>query len=168
MKWALFLLFTAVISVLLWLWQVDHHTTQTAYLRLKNALDLATHDAALHIDKAELSLYGRIRFTDQAPVVLATSLQRNLRLNTANFPLSPNMFRSTDQLQLLVMESLETGCSDAAPGFPCTYRNATYDYVDTIKGPSIVSIISLRHPRPFSFSTDASFIVGSSHEYKGY
>jgi len=146
---------------------MDNHITETAYLRLKNSLDLATHDAALQIDKIELA-NGNIKFASNAEEVLMSTLQKNLHLDSNNFPLQPNMFRSSDALKVLVFEKLETGCSASSVGFPCIYNNTTYNYVDTITGPSIVAIISMRHPRPFAFSEDHSFIVGSSHEYKGF
>lgn len=168
MKWAIFLLFTSAICTMLWIWQMDNHTTATAYIRLKNSLDRATHDAAMQIDKNELARNGRIVFTTNSQDVLVSTLQKNLRLDTNSLPIAPNMFRSTDQLKVLTFEKLQTGCPGSPVGFPCTYNNTTYGYVDTITGPSIVSIISMRHPRPFAFSSDRSFIVGSSHEYKGY
>lgn len=168
MKWAIFLLFTSALCTMLWIWQMDNHTTETAYIRLKNSLDLATHDAAMQIDKNELAKNGKIVFTASAQNVLATTLQKNLKLDTSNYPIAPNMFRSTDQLKVLVFDNLVNGCPGSPAGFPCTYNNTTYGYVDTIAGPSIVAIISMRHPRPFAFSTDRNFIVGSSHEYKGY
>lgn len=168
MKWAIFLLFTSAICAMLWIWQMDNHTTATAYNRLKNTLDLATHDAAMQIDKNELAKNGKIIFTTNSNNVLNSTLQKNLKLDVNNQPIAPNMFRTSDQLKVLVVDKLATGCPGSPTGFPCTYNNTTYGYVDTIVGPSIVAIISMRHPRPFAFSTDRSFIVGSSHEYKGY
>ena len=168
MKWAIFLLFTSAICTMLWIWQMDNHTTATAYNRLKNTLDLATHDAAMQVDKNELARNGKIVFAANAQNVLLSTLQKNLNMDTNNLPIQPNMFRSTDQLKVLVFDKLEMGCPGSPPGFPCTYNNTTYGYVDTITGPSVVAIISMRHPRPFAISTDRSFIVGSSHEYKGY
>lgn len=168
MKWAIFLLFTAAISTMLWIWQMDNHATATAYNRLKNALDLATHDAAMEVDRNELARRGRIVFSANAQNTLMSSLQKNLKLDANNRPLAPNLFRSTDQLSVLVFERIESGCPNSPAGFPCTYTNPTYGYVDTLYGPSVVAIIAMRHPRPFAFSTDRSFIVGSSHEYKGF
>ncbi|GGG18846.1 hypothetical protein [Paenibacillus abyssi] len=168
MKWAILLLFTAAFCTILWIWQMDNHTSKTGYSRLKNSLDLATHDAAMQIDKNELARNGRIIFANNAQGILSATLQKNLRLDLNNYPVAPNMFRSSDQVRVLVFDKLESGCPNSAAGFPCTYNNTTYGYVDTIRGPSIVAIISMRHPRPFAFSADRSYIVGSSHEYKGY
>ncbi|MGF7033415.1 hypothetical protein J2T17_004363 [Paenibacillus mucilaginosus] len=167
MKWVIFLLFTSAICAMQWMWQMDNHTSETAYLRLKNTLDLATHDAALQVSQAALD-NGEIRFTPASRDVLEALLRSNLKLDNNNYPVQPNMFRSSDQLRVLFFDTVETGCPGSPAGFPCTYINSTYNYVDTIKGPSVVAIISMRHPRPFAFSQDKSFIVGGSHEYKGY
>jgi hypothetical protein len=168
MKWAVYLLFTSAICTMLWIWQMDNHATATAYNRLKNSLDRATHDAAMQIDRNEMSRNGRIIFTANSQDVLVTTLRNNLKLDANSRPIAPNLFRTTDQVKVLVFTKLETGCPGSPSGFPCTYNNPTYGYVDTIKGPSVVAIISMRHPRPFAFSADRDFIIGSSHEYKGF
>ena len=168
MKWAIFLLFTSAICAMLWMWQVDNHITETAYIRLKNGLDRATHDAALQINYDELARNGRIAFSDEMNVVLLQSLRHNPKLDERNMPVAPNMFRSSDDLQVLHIEKIETGCPGSAIGFPCIYMNSEFDYIDSIRGPSVVAIISMRHPRPFAFSADSYFIVGSAHEYVGY
>lgn len=169
MKWALFLIFTAMICSLLWMWQMDNHTTATAYLRLKQSLDRATHDAALQIKHSLLADEARLEFSDDAETVLWSSLEQNLRMQLNDgapaHVTSTSLFRIEDPLQLLLFERLEKGCSSALDGFPCTYVNGTYGYVDTIRGPSIVAIIAMRHPRPFALSQERFFIVGSSHEY---
>jgi hypothetical protein len=166
MKWGIFLLFTSVICLTLWLWQVDNHMSETSYLRLKNALDLATHDAAMQVDKEVLAREGRIVFSAASDNVLLTTLRQNLHFNENNSPIQPNLFRSSDALQILEFARLETGCPGSPAGFPCTYTNPSYGYVDTVNGPSIIAIIRVRHPRAFSFSADKYFVVGSSHEYK--
>ncbi|WP_040951680.1 hypothetical protein [Gorillibacterium massiliense] len=167
MKWAIFLLFSSAVCLTLWLWQTDNHLSETGYLRLKNALDMATHDASLQLNKEVLENEGGIAFSDVAWEAFNESLQRNLRLDASGHPLHPGLFRSSDALEVLLFDKVEKGCPDSPAGFPCTYVNHTYGYVDMLEGPGIVAIIRMHHPRPFAFSPDTSYIVGSSHEYKG-
>lgn len=165
MKWGIFLLFIAAVCLIQSIWQMDHHTTKAATSRLKLSADRATHDAALQVDKVVLAREGKITFASNAEAVFYRTLQRNLNFDESNRPKAGNLFDSSDQLELKVFEKLETGCPGSTPGFPCTYVNTTYGYIDTIRGPSIVAIITMKHPRNFGISADKTYIVGSSHEY---
>jgi hypothetical protein len=125
---------------------------------------MATHDAAERIDPVQREL-GDITFLrPEALDAFKLSLMRNLHLDAALAPIGPNLFRSTDQLKILVFDYIDSHSAICA-SFPCTYTNNAYGYIDTLKGPSIVAIVSMRHPRPYGISVDGSFVVGSSHEY---
>lgn len=66
--------------------------------------------------------------------------------------------------------AVDTGCPGKPSGFPCVFDAwaGSDGYIDTLEGPSVVAIITMRHPRPFGISKDKNFVVGSSHEYKGF
>lgn len=164
------MLFITAICCILWVWQMDHQTTETSRSRLKLSLDRATHDAAMQLDKNVLAREGRIVFTSQARTVFDQTLQTNLKFNESYYPKANNLFNSADRLEVLVFDRVETGCpgSPSGSGFPCTYVNTTHGYIDTLRGPSIVAVIKMKHPQSYGVAANKSYIVGSSHEYIGY
>jgi len=147
---------------------MEHQTTETSRNRLKLSLDRATHDAAMQVDKNVLAREGRIVFTSQSKTVFDQTLQTNLKFDENYYPKANNLFNSADRLEVLVFDRVETGCPGSPAGFPCTYVNNTYGYVDTLRGPSIVAVIAMKHPRSYGVAANKSYIVGSSHEYIGY
>lgn len=173
-----FAFFTFVIAAFIWTMQSDDHVTTIGRDRLKYALDIATHDAAQMVDKVQLG-NGLIRFDAVAAQNTALHrLRQNLKLDATLRPLANNLFRSTDQLQVVYFDRVETGCPNKPAGFPCIYNvNLTvntatgtqnFNYIDTIAGPSIISVIKMNSPRPYGISKPYTYIVGSSHEYKPY
>lgn len=169
MKMAIFTIFVSVICTFFLLWQTDNHVSSSAYYKLKDNLDVATHDASLQIDMLSLN-QGIIKFdAAKAREALVQSLQKNLKLDNSNHPIEPNIFRAGDQLQYKMM-TVDTGCPGKPSGFPCVFDAwaASDGYIDTLEGPSVVAIVTMRHPRPFGISKDTYFVVGSSHEYKGF
>lgn len=169
MKMAIFTIFMSLICSFLLLWQTDNHVSSTAYYKLKNTLDVATHDASLQIDMNSLN-QGIIKFNAaRANDALLNSLKANLKLDSSSHPIEPNIFRSTDKLEYKMM-TVDTGCPGKPSGFPCVFDAwaASDGYIDTLEGPSVVAIVKMRHPRPFGISRDKYYIVGSSHEYKGF
>jgi hypothetical protein len=164
MKMGIFAIFMTFIFIYISMNQTDNHVTDEAFLRLKNAADFGTHDAAEEIDQLERESGNIVFLQPQALSSFKTALMNNLKVNSGMYPISPNLFRSSDQVKILVFDYIDKN-STICTSFPCTYVNSTYGYIDTLKGPSIVAIISMRHPRPYGISIDGSFIVGSSHEY---
>lgn len=168
MKWSVIALFVSVVFFSLWIWQMEHQTTESARSKLKLSLDRATHDAALQVDRDILAREGRVAFTSSSRTVFDNTLQTNLRFDANYKPIGNNLFNNNDRLEVLLYERVENGCPGSSGGFPCTYVNTTYGYVDTLRGPSIVAIIRMKHPRNYGISANKHFIVGSSHEYVGY
>ncbi len=158
MKWIVTLTLMTVIYVHFWLLQMDANTKNVIHAKLKNSLDLAVHDAALHIDRNEKEK-GYIVFTvDQARQALQTSLQTNLSLDNNLEPYGNSLLK--DRVRLVWFDAVETG------PFPQTYTQPAYNYVDTLYGPSIIAIIQVKHPKHFGIAMDIEYTIGASHEYK--
>ncbi|MGO4549429.1 hypothetical protein AB4Z29_32160 [Paenibacillus sp. 2TAB23] len=65
-----------------------------------------------------------------------------------------------DPFELVRFEGVETGI------FPQIYHSGPpYYYSDTLKGPAIIAIVKVKHPRYFGVSDDIEYVVVSSHEY---
>ncbi|PWW01226.1 hypothetical protein DFQ01_110116 [Paenibacillus cellulosilyticus] len=159
MKWVLVLLLMTPIFLLFQAWDLDESLQTKLHAQLKQAVDLGTHDAALQVEPVALE-QGEVRF-EQTYTVFLDALQRQLKLDSGLDPLATSVWK--DGLQVVLFEQVETG------PFPRTYSSGPpYYYTDTLLGPSVVAIVKIKHPRYFGVSDDFEYVIGSSHEYKGY
>lgn len=168
MKYVVFIFLIFVVFVRISIYQSDDHITLDAKNRIKTALDIATHDASLEVDKIQLN-QGSIMFTSNARIQFNEALQSNLKLDENFFPLGDNILRNTDQLEVVVYDEVDVRCPGASfDGFPCLYKNEVYDFYKVLNGPSVVAIVTMKAPRPYAISQDLEYIVGSSHEFKPF
>lgn len=158
MKWVIMLLLMMPIFIIYSAWSQDEHLSTKLKAGLKEGMDLATHDASLQIIEEELEM-GKIRFDPmKSEKALLNSLQTSFKLNSLLQPLPGGIWK--DPFELVWFEKIETG------NFPMIYHSGPpYYYSDTLKGPSIVAIVKVKHPRYYGVSDDITYIVGSSHEY---
>lgn len=128
--------------------QYNMDADRTATRQIKNALELAVHDASLALDQTQFS-QGEIVF-DQARALenLKLSLNSNLKLSSAGgyyYIPEANSFYQED----IYLDHIEF-IDDSNSTFPRTYSNPTYDIVDTLNGPSIVAVLATKSPRYFA------------------
>jgi len=128
--------------------QYNLDADKTATRQLKNALEIAVHDAALAIDSHEIA-EGRIVFDETlAKQYLIDSLERNLNAKTTNgFVFKPveNSFYKSD----IIIEHLEFIDDSDGRAYPFNYSYSTYHIVETIDGPCVIAVISTDSPRWF-------------------
>jgi hypothetical protein len=117
----------------------------SATRKLKNAMELAVHDAALSLKVDEL-MNGKIVF-DQlvAEQSFRKSLEDNLRLNTSLEPLTDSFFKEP-----IVLKHLEYVDHSTGTVFPMNYINDKYHILDTLEGPAIVVVLETSGPRYFT------------------
>lgn len=158
MKWAL------VVIILMPFWIYLAASTHDEALQtklkaeLKEGLKLATHDAALQLDQEQLEGGVVVFLEDQAEAAFRTSLQRTFKLNELLQPLASSIWQSP--LEIVLLDKVEQG------PFPKIYNSgAPYYYMDILNGPSIITIVKVKHPKFYGISRDFDYIVGSSHEY---
>lgn len=158
MKWAL----VVVILMPFWIYlsASSHDEALQTHLKaeLKEGLKLATHDAALQLDQAQLE-QGKVVFnTAAAEEAFRGSIQRTFKLNGNLRPLPNSIWQS--QFEIVLLDKVEQG------PFPKIYNSgAPYYYMDVLNGPSIITIVKVKHPRFYGISKDFEYVVGSSHEY---
>ncbi|MFE8703926.1 peptidase M23 [Cytobacillus sp. FJAT-54145] len=144
--------------------QLNFDADSTATRRLKDALELATHDAALYLKTDELA-NGRIVFDQTlATQTLKKSLEMNLSLDTSLTPLSTSFFKDEGQIKLLLVEFVDDSNTLA---YPTNYFNSTYEIIDTIEGPAIVAVLETTGPRWFG-GTKKTIRQAVVYEYKHY
>jgi hypothetical protein len=125
--------------------QLNFEMDTSATRKLKNAMELAVHDAALSLKTEEL-MNGKIVFNQMvAEQNFRKSLEDNLRLNTSLEPLSDSFFKEP-----IVLKHLEYVDHSTGSMFPMNYFNDKYHILDTLEGPAIVAVLETRGPRYFT------------------
>ncbi|MGE8081328.1 peptidase M23 [Peribacillus loiseleuriae] len=135
--------------VLIWaqimVMQTNYDSDETATRRLHNGLELAVHDAALHILPAELT-EGKIVFDqDVAAQVLKQTFEENLLLDLTLHPEKESFF--TNPIKLVYLEYIDH--STRPTGYPFNYFNTEYNLLEVVNGPSIVAVVETTSPRHF-------------------
>ncbi|MDC3424312.1 peptidase M23 [Aquibacillus sp. 3ASR75-11] len=139
----LILLFAGIMSM-----QYNMDADKTATRQVKNALELAVHDAALALDESQLS-QGKIVFDQvQAMENLKKSLEDNLELSSGMgyvyTPTADSFYQ--DDFYLEHIEFVD----DSNRTFPSVYYNPDYAIIDTLNGPSVIAVLSTTSPRYFA------------------
>lgn len=139
----LILIFAGLMSM-----QYNIDSDKTATRQIKNALELAVHDAALALDESQLS-QGKIVFDqEQALENFKNSLNYTLDFTSSSGyyyePKSTSFYK--EDLYIDHIEFID----DTNATFPFTYTNADYDIIDTLNGPSIVAVLATKSPRYFA------------------
>jgi hypothetical protein len=125
--------------------QFNFEMDTSATRKLKNAMELAVHDAALSL-KAEELMNGKIVFNQVvAEQNFRKSLEDNLRLNTSLEPLTDSFFKEP-----IVLKHLEYVDHSTGTAFPMNYINDKYHILDTLEGPAIVAVLETSGPRYFT------------------
>lgn len=141
-------MFLMVLFAGIMMMQFNLDSDRTSTRQMKNALELAVHDAALSIDESELS-QGKVIFDEwEAVENLKASLEFNLELESGAgyvyFPKEGSYYQEP-----FYVEHLEF-IDDDDGAFPQVYSNPKYDILDTLNGPSIVAVVSTKSPRYFA------------------
>ncbi|RHW35958.1 peptidase M23 [Neobacillus notoginsengisoli] len=157
------ILFVLLFALLMQM-QYNLDADKTATRQLKNAIELAVHDAALAVSPLEMA-EGRIVFEQSKAIDnLKLSLEENLKIESAGgFVYSPksNSFYKQD----LYISHLEFVDDSITMSYPYTYVNQDYDILETLDGPSVIAVITTESPRWFNGGT--SYIRQAAvYEYK--
>ncbi|MFT9495732.1 MULTISPECIES: hypothetical protein [Bacillota] len=144
----LFILLFALITQL----QFNLDADKTATRQLKNALELAVHDAGLAISP-EAMAEGKIIFDQNTAVSnLQKSLENNLNVtSSAGFVYTPN--ENSFFKQELYLVHLEFVDDSVSRTYPFVYNNPNYKIVERIEGPSVIAVITTESPRWFNGGT---------------
>lgn len=158
MKWVI----TIILLMPVWLyfgaWSHDEYFQTKLQADLKDGLKLATHDAALQVDRLVLEEGNVVFLPDQAEQAFLASVQRSFKLTAALEPTAGSVWQSP--MRIVHFERVEDGI------FPRPYNSGPpYYYSDMLNGPSIIAIVQVKHPRFYGISRDFDYTVGSSHEY---
>lgn len=127
--------------------QLNFDQDTTATRKLKDALELATHDAALVSLQTDSLADGKFIFDqNKAKKVITESLQNNLLLDSSLQPLADTFFH--DKIEIKLIDFVDDNHPNVT-GYPTNYSNPTYEILDTIDGPAIVVVLETKGPRFF-------------------
>lgn len=140
----LFVLLFSLITTI----QFNLDADKTATRQIKNALELAVHDAALAISDLDLSS-GRFIFDrNQAIENFKYSIEQNLKVESnAGFiytPLENSFFKEP-----LYVSHFDVIDDTVTLTYPYVYINDQFNIVETIDGPSIIAVMVTESPRYF-------------------
>ncbi|HIW35307.1 MAG TPA: hypothetical protein IAA29_21270 [Candidatus Paenibacillus intestinavium] len=158
MKWAI----TIIMLMPMWIYLFvsNHEEALQTKLKaeLKDGLKLATHDAALQIDPMMLE-QGKVVFLEDAvDQAFRSSIERTFKLDLQLQPLQHSIWKNT--FEIVLLDRVDEG------SFPQNYYSgAPYYYSDVLTGPSIITIVKVKHPKYYGISRDFDYVIGSSHEY---
>lgn len=167
-------IFLCAVFVLLLRLQFNLDADQTAKRYLKNAAELAVHDAALSLDLEELG-EGKIVFVKDIDDPLAVqnvikrSLQANLQLTGSLQPTEDSFFKKPILIKELMIFDDETVDPSMYPmDYPGFYDVDINGVLNKkMYGPTIVMVVETESPRPFS-TTTTKITQAAAYEYKPY
>ncbi|WP_374717751.1 peptidase M23 [Neobacillus sp.] len=160
LRTVLFVLLFAFITQM----QFNLDADKTATRQVKNAIELAVHDATLAVTPASLA-EGKIVFDRNAALSnLKKSLEHSLNVKSSDgylYTPNPNSFFKKN-LQVVSLEYID----DSVPRtYPFVYSNPRYKIIENIDGPCIIAVITTESPRWFKGST--TYIKQAAvYEYK--
>jgi hypothetical protein len=180
MRHIILVLTTAVVAVMIWMWQMEGNFQNAALVRGKDATNFSAHDASMQVIKSKLS-EGQVVFDQTlATQVFQESLTKNLQLQN-DLTAKPNtLFHG--QVEIVFKDFVDDSNVTMNPNIDPTQRTAfdgygkLYKYDDpagkyhiqqTIMGPAVVYIIKVAKPINFD-AGDSYYYIGSVFEYPFY
>lgn len=126
--------------------QLNFELDSTSTRRLKDSLELATHDAALSSLRTDQLAEGKIVFDQvEARRILEESLQENLLLDSSLHPQENSFFQNTIEIKLVDFIDDSLGI----PSYPTNYIDDDYQIIESVEGPAIVVVLETTGPRYF-------------------
>jgi len=141
MDYIIKLAFVLIVFIYSWFFQVQNQEWDVVRSMLKDANNIAVHDAAQEIDEQELSQGRLIIDPVEAYATFLESLQLNLGLDDALSPLTGSRLHQPIKIVKFVILDESGG-----KVFPLLYEDSAYGITKYLKGPSVVAVIETAHP----------------------
>ncbi|MDQ0195497.1 hypothetical protein [Paenibacillus wynnii] len=156
------LAFVLLIFIYTWFFQVQNQEWDIERGLLKDANNMAVHDAVQEINEIERS-QGRLIIE---PVIAYETFQETLQLNLGlDDDLTPKSgSRLHDKVTIVKFVIID---ESSGVSFPFLYEDAQYGITKYIQGPSVISVIETKHPVLISRTkTQEAIRVPAIQEYK--
>ncbi|WNS41018.1 hypothetical protein [Paenibacillus sp. MMS20-IR301] len=141
MDYIIKLAFVLLIFIYSWFFQIQNQEWDIMRTMLKDANNMAVHDASQELNEAARAQGRLIIDRDEAYATFRQSLQSNLGLDDGLSPLTGSRLRA--QVKIVKFDIVDEGTGDA---FPFLYEDHTYGITKYIQGPSVIAVIQTEHP----------------------
>ncbi|WP_339811704.1 hypothetical protein MKY63_04565 [Paenibacillus sp. FSL R7-0189] len=162
MDYIIKLAFVLLIFIYSWFFQIQNQEWDQLRSMLKDANNIAVHDAAQELDETELTRGHLIIDPTEAYDTFQQTLQNNLGLDSGLSPQGGSRFKT--QVKIVKFDIIDD--SDGVT-FPLLYEDSEYGITKYIAGPSVIAVIETEHPVLISRSkTQQPIRVPAVQEYK--
>lgn len=148
--------------IYIWFFQVQNQEWDLIRSMLKDANNMAVHDAVLELNQDELS-NGRIVIDlDEAYDTYVETLEKNLGLGNDLVPKVGSRLHNKVKIVDFIIIDDESNVS-----FPFLYENSEYHITKYLNGPAVIAIIETEHPKLIARAKkQAPIRVPAIQEYK--
>ncbi|WP_150274237.1 hypothetical protein [Paenibacillus tepidiphilus] len=145
-----------------WFFQVQNQEWDLIRALLKDANNMAVHDAVLELNQYELSNGKIVIDPDEAYDTFVETLERNLGLSNDLAPKSGSRLHSKVKIvDFIIIDDMSN------VNFPFLYENSQYHITKYLNGPAVIAIIETEHPKLISRNKkQAPIRVPAIQEYK--
>ncbi|QQZ64653.1 hypothetical protein JI735_33945 (plasmid) [Paenibacillus sonchi] len=156
------LAFVLLIFLYSWFFQSQNQEWDVQRSLLKDANNIAVHDAAQEISENDL-FHGRLIIEPTTAFeTFKTSLESNLGLDDSLDPKKGSRLHSAVKIKKFVILDESSGVS-----FPFLYEDSEFGITKYIQGPSVIAVIETAHPVLVSRSKSVEpIVVPAVQEYK--
>ncbi|MRN51810.1 hypothetical protein [Paenibacillus monticola] len=162
MDYIIKLAFVLLIFVYSWFFQIQNQEWDTLRSMLKDANNIAVHDAAQELNEVARAQGRLIIDPELAYATFQRSLQNNLGLDDNLSPKAGSRFRT--QLKIIKFAIVD---ESSGVTFPLLYEDSNYGITKYIQGPSVIAVIQTEHPVLISRAkTQEAIMVPAIQEYR--
>ncbi|MFF2017582.1 hypothetical protein [Paenibacillus sp. NPDC058177] len=162
MDYIIKLAFVLLIFIYSWFFQIQNQEWDTLRSMLKDAGNVAVHDAAQEMDEAARAQGRLIIDPAQAYATFEDSLRHNLGLGNDLSPKVGSRFR--DKVKILKFDIVD---ESKGARFPLLYEDRKYGITKYLQGPSVIAVIETKHPVLIARTkTQEAITVPAVQEYK--
>lgn len=141
MDYVIKLAFVLLIFIYSWFFQIQNQEWDTVRSMLKDANNMAVHDASQELNEAARAQGRLVIDPALAYATFRQALQNNLGLDDGLSPLAGSRLQS--QVKIVKFDIVDEATGDT---FPMLYEDRAYGITKYIQGPSVIAVIQTQHP----------------------
>jgi hypothetical protein len=162
MDYVIKLAFVLLVFVYSWFFQIQNQEWDTLRSMLKDANNIAVHDASQELNETARAQGRLIIDPAEAYATFRQALQRNLGLDEGLSPIAGSRLQTQVKIVKFDIVDDSTGVT-----FPLLYEDRAYGITKYIQGPCVIAVIETRHPVLIARSkVQEAIIVPAVQEYK--
>ncbi|MEI2395488.1 hypothetical protein [Paenibacillus phytohabitans] len=162
MDYIIKLAFVLLIFIYSWFFQIQNQEWDIMRSMLKDANNMAVHDASQELNEAARAQGRLVIDPDKAYATFRHSLQSNLGLDDGLSPLAGSRLQA--QVRIVKFDIVDEATGNT---FPMLYEDPAYGITKYIQGPSVIAVIETEHPVLISRNkVQEAITVPAVQEYK--